>query len=333
MFWVSGISKAIATLLTYPLIRAKAVISVGGATTAAGKGPLTGLWLMLLQVAKDEGVGGLYKGVWMLSYKTVLFNSLMMSFKQKLTLFFQHRSSSGRRIRKQWTNWGLADEWQKKVVLINSAEKPWKVSAQDKSVVYVDGAWSYLHDAQNHFLQEAARRGDYLIVGVHKDECIKQAVGSWPPECFAARLARLRLHPNVTCILEDAPWEVNTDLIQQLGVSKVLSGTMTKLQDCYRAPDMSSISLAQNNKELGEITLLAQNKQSPSLSADAKDPYAECKKMGIYEEVQSLNTVTESDVWLKFASRVFFSNVDASIDWRILATDGQSEPWSQNPGY
>jgi len=237
---------------------------------------------------------------------------LMMSLKQKFTLLFEMQAKNRPRVVRRWSTWGMAEEWQKKVVLVNTNKKPWKIAAKDKeaSIVYVDGSWSYLHEAQDHFLREAAKQADYLVVGVHRDEVQQKATGSYPPECFDARLARLRAHPKVTCILEDAPWVVSEDLILQLGINKVLAGSpISKLQDCV-SPATGSCP-----------------------AAEQVDPYAECRRLNMFHEVPSLNTVTENDVWMKTVARVIFSNVDASIDWRILVQDGKTTKWGENPGY
>mmetsp|Transcript_70252 Transcript_70252/g.139160 ORF Transcript_70252/g.139160 Transcript_70252/m.139160 type:complete len:533 (-) Transcript_70252:97-1695(-) len=309
MFWISGASKAVATLLTYPLIRAKAVIQASGGS----KG-----WIStMVQMAKQEGITGLYNGVWIMSYKTVLFNSIMMALKHKLANLLTKTPA----LRFSITNEDNVQEthgpWRKKVILAQCSERPWVAAARQASVMYVDGSWSQLHAAQDYLLHEAARRGDHLVVGVHSDASHFAAVGTWPTECYAARLGRLQSHPMVSSILEDAPWEVGNDLIQQLGIAKVLSGSVTKLKDCA-APSMKTTDgIAQ-----------ATDKQAPS-----KDPYSECKKLGLFEELPSLNSSTEHDAWVKQVTRMLFSNVDASIDWRILVADGEQAPWGRNPGY
>mmetsp|Transcript_141589 Transcript_141589/g.394669 ORF Transcript_141589/g.394669 Transcript_141589/m.394669 type:complete len:512 (-) Transcript_141589:93-1628(-) len=300
MFWISGFSKAVATLVTYPLIRAKAVIQSTNAPS--------GLWVMLADIAKTEGVIGLYHGVWMMSYKTVLFNSLMMALKQKVTLILKQV----RRLPSE----PQEGSWREKVMLVHGTEKPWLAAARGASVIYVDGSWSFLHVAQEHFLRQAAQRADHLVVGVHSDECHHAAVGTWPTECCAARMARLREHPVVTSILEAAPWDIGEDLIRQLGITKVLGGSVTKLEDC-KTPKAA----------LGD-----EMQRAPSHET-TKDPYEECKRLGLFEEVPSPYRSTEHDAWVRKVTRVVFSNVDASIDWRILVADGDTTQWGENPGY
>lgn len=77
MFYCTAIAKTIATLLTYPLIRAKVVMQVHG-------GGLSDVPRILRQIVAMEGYGGLYKGIVAMTWKTVLHNALMMSMKHFL---------------------------------------------------------------------------------------------------------------------------------------------------------------------------------------------------------------------------------------------------------
>lgn len=72
----TGIAKAIATLLTYPLIRVKVLQQTQGGNQSVAS--------VLRRTLHTEGVLGLYRGVLAMSYKTVLWNSLMMVFKHLL---------------------------------------------------------------------------------------------------------------------------------------------------------------------------------------------------------------------------------------------------------
>ncbi|CAK0825861.1 unnamed protein product, partial [Prorocentrum cordatum] len=297
MFWVSGISKAVATLVTYPLIRAKAVAQTMGSD---------GVVASLRGIVETDGVRGLYQGVWLLSYKTILFNSMMMALKQKFAAVLDRPVDKRAPLSRQLT-WRKQEEneLRQKTQLVKADSFPWD---HEGSVVYVDGAWSFLHDAQQHFLREASSRGDYLLVGVHGDQCLRDAMGAYPSECFAERVGRLKKHPLVSAVVEAAPWEVTEDLVRELGVQKVLAGfPISKVQDC-RGP--------QGGDALA-----------------AGDPYAHCRRLGIFEEVESLNKATEHDVWLRSVQRIVFSNVDASIDWRILVRDGVQGAFGSNPGY
>jgi ElaB/YqjD/DUF883 family membrane-anchored ribosome-binding protein len=78
MFWTTAIAKIIATVLTYPFIRAKVLIQVRG-------GGLFSVPAVLRQIVSEEGYGGLFKGIVAMTWKTVLHNSLMMSLKHYLS--------------------------------------------------------------------------------------------------------------------------------------------------------------------------------------------------------------------------------------------------------
>eukprot|EP00928_Gymnodinium_smaydae_P037028 TRINITY_DN25775_c0_g1_i1.p1 TRINITY_DN25775_c0_g1~~TRINITY_DN25775_c0_g1_i1.p1 ORF type:complete len:566 (-),score=131.37 TRINITY_DN25775_c0_g1_i1:124-1734(-) len=316
MFWISGISKAVATLVTYPLIRAKAVLQ--SSSNAPG-----GLFATLADIANREGMGGLYSGVWIMSYKTVLFNSLMMALKQKIDTLFKQAALRGKPMdrRKTW-NFSLSPQsnhYRKNLLAREGSQKPWQLKVQGSHVVYVDGSWAFLHEAQVHMIREAAARGKHLIVGVHSDVCLHEITGEWPQECYSQRLKRVREHPLVTSVLEDAPWVVDTELVEELGVTKVVSGSFTKTMDT-------------RSKKSPEPT---PEKEEPGSGPEAEevDPYAMCKELGIFEEVQSLNMSTEMDAWTRKVQQVLFSNVDASIDWRILVADGAKGVFGKAPGY
>jgi len=75
---VTAFSKFVATLATYPLIRAKVIQQ----TVDSHRQPsLMGVWR---RIVETEGARGLYRGLLAMSYKTVLWNSMMMIFKHLL---------------------------------------------------------------------------------------------------------------------------------------------------------------------------------------------------------------------------------------------------------
>lgn len=303
MFWISGISKAVATLVTYPLIRAKSMQqTVGGGV---------GLWDTLFKIVQTEGRSGLYAGVLMLSYKTVLFNSLMMALKSKLTDLERQWYVATKRAELLERPEDPITGWRRSVVLAASSNYPWAIAARGGDVVYADGSWSFLHQAQEHLLRESRNHGEYLVVGVHSDQGHQEAVGSWPAECFAARVARLRQAHFVDAVLEGAPWIVSEDMMQELGITKVVCGTVSKLEDCSAPPTAAT----------------------ETSSTSLRDPYEVPRRSKSLVVLKSINNSTEHQVWMERASRILFSNVDASIDWRILVRDGVKTSWGQNPGY
>lgn len=79
VFAATVVAKIVATLLTYPLIRAKIVQQ-----TTRGSGGVRDIPFVLRQIVTQEGWRGLYSGVLAMSYKTVIWNSLMMAMRQRL---------------------------------------------------------------------------------------------------------------------------------------------------------------------------------------------------------------------------------------------------------
>eukprot|EP00929_Paragymnodinium_shiwhaense_P118362 TRINITY_DN90292_c0_g1_i1.p1 TRINITY_DN90292_c0_g1~~TRINITY_DN90292_c0_g1_i1.p1 ORF type:complete len:474 (-),score=60.76 TRINITY_DN90292_c0_g1_i1:126-1547(-) len=76
---VTAFAKIIATVISYPLIRIKVLQQTGafGGSKPAGQ--------IFQAVLETEGASGLYRGVLAMSYKTVLWNSIMMTIKSWLS--------------------------------------------------------------------------------------------------------------------------------------------------------------------------------------------------------------------------------------------------------
>jgi len=212
MFFVSGTAKMVATLLTYPLIRAKTIMQ-----TVKGASP--SLFITLARLIKNEGLKGMYVGVWMLSWKTVLFNALMMAVKQKACKLMA-RSRQDLEYQEAMNALESMDGGFRKHLEVLGDMLPYQT---DKTVVYIDGGWSYLHPSHQHILAEAQSYGDVLIVGVH-DEETRREHGDEFAERYDNRLSRIRLVRGVDAILHHAPWTVTAEMMRELNISKVLSG-------------------------------------------------------------------------------------------------------------
>jgi len=74
----TALSKFVATVGTYPLIRAKVLQQTSGTGEYFS---VTAIWR---QIVLAEGIWGLYRGLLAMSYKTVCWNTLMMMFKHAL---------------------------------------------------------------------------------------------------------------------------------------------------------------------------------------------------------------------------------------------------------
>ena len=95
-------------------------------------------------------------------------------------------------------------------------------------VIYVDGAFDMFHCGHVRFLEEAAKRGDYLIVGIHGDSLVNKRRGS--------NLPLMNLHERVLSVLGckyvndvliDAPLAITHEMIASLKISEVIHGTET----------------------------------------------------------------------------------------------------------
>lgn len=93
-------------------------------------------------------------------------------------------------------------------------------------VIYIDGAWDMFHCGHVAFLEEAKKRGDYLIVGIHSDAIVNHERG--------CNLPLMNLHERVLSVLGcryvddvliDAPAVITPEMIQSLGIHEVISGT------------------------------------------------------------------------------------------------------------
>jgi hypothetical protein len=101
-------------------------------------------------------------------------------------------------------------------------------------------------------------------------------------------------------------------LISQLGITKVISGSTRKDRTVLDAPTSPKSTTFRPDR---------QDRASSDLD-EGVDPYAEVKRMGIYEEVPSLDQKTTEN-WFKAASFVLFSPPGAvgNKNWEILEAD------------
>jgi len=165
-----------------------------------------------------------------------------------------------------------SDHWLDLVVLAEgTSEFPWEA----KELIYVDGAWTFLHAAQQNILKEARLRGSHLLVGIHSDDVLRMELEAPVIEDFETRLGRILQNRFVDSVLKDAPWCVTQDLIDSFGIRRVITGSVSKVQDG------------------GGKTII-------------NDPYSIPKERKILEIVPSIDTKTERSIHqdLKLTSRV-----------------------------
>lgn len=163
--------------------------------------------------------------------------------------------------------------WQEMVVIADgSHEQPWEA----QELVYVDGAWNFLHAAQQYVLKVARSRGTHLLVGVHSDETLHNECRTPILENFKTRLGRILSNRQTCSALKDAPWCITHDLISSLGIKRVVTGSVGK-----------NIDVGGNQSSV--------------------DPYEAPRELGILEVVQSLDEVTESAVFEEVFASVLLS--------------------------
>lgn len=152
--------------------------------------------------------------------------------------------------------------WSDLVVLAEgTVEMPW----ESRELIYIDGAWTFLHSAHQKILREARARGSHLLVGVHSDDVLSHEFDCPVLEPFEQRVGRILENRHVSSVLKDAPWCLTADMLNCLGIKKVICGSISKSRD--------------GGKE----------------DAD-NDPYRVARDLGILETVLSLDETTEQSV-------------------------------------
>lgn len=177
---------------------------------------------------------------------------------------------------KRYNTNGVGEDFRAKVQLGDGeSEWPWEA----ETLVYVDGGWSYLHKAQQHILKEAKTKGTHLLVGVHSDETLSQVFGeedAFAGEEYELRLSRVAANRHVGSVLRGAPWQITAEMVDQLGISKVVTGSVGKARD---------LSPVAGRKALCD------------------DPYAVVRGLDLLVVVPSLDDQTEDDVRCGLRSR------------------------------
>lgn len=160
--------------------------------------------------------------------------------------------------------------WQDRVILADGAvEWPWETH----DLVYVDGAWTFFHAAQQNILRQARSRGSHLLVGVHSDEVLQSQFNSPALENYAVRVGRILQSRHVCSVLADAPWAPTMEMVASLGIKHVVMGSLGKVQDI-------------------------------GLECSGNDnPYRVAHELGILEVITSFDNTTEHLVHTQLKSR------------------------------
>ncbi|KAJ1267803.1 hypothetical protein BS78_07G086100 [Paspalum vaginatum] len=128
-------------------------------------------------------------------------------------------------------------------------------------VVYIDGAFDLFHAGHVEILRSARQFGDFLLVGIHDDQSIRDRRGYYPIMHLHERTLSVLACRYVDEVIIGAPWEVSKDMITTFNISLVVHGTVAE------------------GNSAGEI-----------------DPYAVPKSMGIFQSIMSPKSITSVSV-------------------------------------
>ncbi|CAG9460900.1 unnamed protein product [Pedinophyceae sp. YPF-701] len=152
-----------------------------------------------------------------------------------------------------------------------------RVAQAGARVVYIDGAWDMFHAGHVEVLKAAKAKGDFLLVGVHDDDEVRERHGGLP------HLPIMNVHERTLSVLAckyvdeviiGAPLVVTEDLIKTHNIGLVVEGTSgERHREDLRALQDQSI-----------------------LGGSQADPYRIPREMGIYEALQSPSTMTTTEI-------------------------------------
>ena len=128
-------------------------------------------------------------------------------------------------------------------------------------IVYVDGAFDLLHQHHIAFLRKARALGDFLVVGVHKDEVVNKYKGyAFPVMNLMERVLGVLSCRYVDEVIIGAPWEVTHDLLNTMNISVVVHGSFydttaggqADYEAAYRVPRDRGIYLEIKSSDSGQ---------------------------------------------------------------------------------
>ena len=107
---------------------------------------------------------------------------------------------------------------QKKILPLKSAKhKIDELKAAGKKIVFSNGCFDILHEGHIDYLEKAAEKGDFMVIGLNTDDSVKRLKGSNRPinsESSRARLlAALGFVDMVVLFDEDTPYDLIKSLL------------------------------------------------------------------------------------------------------------------------
>eukprot|EP00439_Symbiodinium_sp_Y106_P063747 s419_g9.t3 len=99
-----------------------------------------------------------------------------------------------------------------------------KLLTSAKHVVYVPGIFDLVHPGHVSILQQAAKLGDYLLVGLYSDETVRQHRGMPPVLTMLERAMAVLSTRWVDDVVLGVPWKITKDLLATMNIKTVVVG-------------------------------------------------------------------------------------------------------------
>ncbi|KAM0673697.1 Ethanolamine-phosphate cytidylyltransferase [Gurleya vavrai] len=96
---------------------------------------------------------------------------------------------------------------------------------REGKIVYVDGSFDLYHAGHTSIIEEAKKRGDFLVIGLHSDEEIFNVKGREPIMRYNERKLCIMSNKNVNQIIDNAPFHFKSDFITENGIDEIVCGT------------------------------------------------------------------------------------------------------------
>ncbi|KIH64509.1 cytidyltransferase domain protein, partial [Ancylostoma duodenale] len=155
-------------------------------------------------------------------------------------------------------------------------------------IVYVCGAFDLFHIGHLSFLEEAAKLGDYLIVGILNDQVINDYKGSnHPIMSLHERVLSVLAYKPVNEVVIGAPYCVTDDIIDRFNIS-FLFLVIESLGHSRHAHGCGANHLF--------IQVVCQGIRVPHHNHSGPDPFEAPKRRGIYREVDSKSDMTTEKI-------------------------------------
>mmetsp|Transcript_90874 Transcript_90874/g.142725 ORF Transcript_90874/g.142725 Transcript_90874/m.142725 type:complete len:464 (+) Transcript_90874:44-1435(+) len=95
----------------------------------------------------------------------------------------------------------------------------------NRRVVYVPGIWDLFHVGHARFLEQAAKEGDYVLVGALGDADVNKRLGyNNPLQTLHERTLSVLSCRFVDDVLLGAPWKITQDMLTSMNISVVCCG-------------------------------------------------------------------------------------------------------------